>query len=383
MRRSRKIAVLAAAAALALAGCVSQGPIGSEAAFTAHGKSDFEKLGLSQTTIAPWEDGMRTSGARGTYEWWYFDFTLDDGSTMVVTFNTKDVTRPQTPLAPILTFKLDRPDGTTAASTVSFNAADFAAARDRCDVRLGANTVRGDLRDYTLHLDLKDVQADLHLHGTVAPWRPGTGYMLFPGAAAHYFAWLPSVPRGTVEGSLTVGGVTRHLSGVGYHDHNWGDTSLLDLIHDWYWGRAQIGDYTVIASYIVTSDRYGRKPIPVFMLARDGKIIADDASRVRFAAREAHVDPYTGKPVADLLVYDYDDGASHYRITFRREKDLARDRFIDHLQGMTALAARIAGFDGAYLRFTGPATLERMDGASTSETLTESAAVWELMYFGH
>jgi hypothetical protein len=376
------IAFIAFVAALGLAACASQGPASGQSAFTAKGENDFQRLGISPNAIAPWEDGMRTSGARGTYEWWYFDFTLDDGSTMVITFNTKDVTRPQTPLAPILTFKLDRPDGTTVAKTIGFTPADFAASRDGCDVRIGANTARGDLHDYTLHVDLPEVQADLHLAGTVAPWRPGTGYMLFPGPKAHYFAWLPSVPRGTVQGTLTVNGVTRSLRGVGYHDHNWGDTSLLDLIHDWYWGRAQIGDYTVIASYITTSDRYGRKPIPVFMLAREGKIIADDAARVRFTASDVHRDPFTGKPVADVVAYDYEDGAAHYRITFHREKNLARDRFIDHLKGVAALAARIAGFDGAYLRFTGPATLERIEGPSTAEKITENAAVWELMYFG-
>jgi hypothetical protein len=326
---------------------------------------------------------MRTSGDKGTYEWWYFDFSLDDGSTLVITFDTKDPTRPDTPLQPFVTLKLDRPDGTTASKTLAGTPGDFSAARDRCEVRIGANTASGDLHDYAVHVRIDEVTADLRLHGTVPPWRPGTGYMLFQQKEEHFFAWLPSVPQGTLEGTLSIGGQSRAVHGVGYHDHNWGDVSMLDLIHDWYWGRAQIGDYSVIASFITANDRYDRSAVPVFMLARDGKIIAEDASKVAFSVSGIHTDAFTGKPVADVVVYDFKDGSDRYRVTFRREADLVRDRFVDHLPGFQAFLARLAGFDGAYLRFTGSAAVERFQGENLVETANQKSAIWELMYFGH
>jgi hypothetical protein len=43
--------------------------------------TDCERLGLSTTSIAPWEDGARTDNSAGTYEWWYFDAHLDDGAS--------------------------------------------------------------------------------------------------------------------------------------------------------------------------------------------------------------------------------------------------------------------------------------------------------------
>jgi hypothetical protein len=43
-------------------------------------------------TPEKWEDGIRTSGEKGTYEWWYFDAHLDDGSTVVIVFFTKFMT---------------------------------------------------------------------------------------------------------------------------------------------------------------------------------------------------------------------------------------------------------------------------------------------------
>ena len=387
MKRRILVLLAAGAVALGITGCVaspsarasataSSGPTATAAAQP----DDYQRLGLSPSAIAPWEDGMRTTGAPGSYEWWYFDFTLTDGSTMVIAFYTKSITRPETPLAPYLTFELDNPDGTAIRRTLQADPADFSASKDRCEVHVGESSVSGDLHDYTVHVAIKDVAVDARLHGTVPPWRPGTGYMDF---GSHYFAWLPSVPQGTIDGTLTIAGSSRALTGIGYHDHNWGDASMLGLIHDWYWGRAQVGPYTVIASYITASDAYGRATVPIFMLARDGQIIADDASKVRFTADQVHTDSVTGKPVADLLVYDYDTGASRYRVSFQRETDLLRTRLADLLPGFQRFLARLAGFDGAYLRFTGPATIERYDGDSVAESVNQRAAVWELMYFGH
>jgi hypothetical protein len=48
---------------------------------------DYARIGIAPRNIKPWEDGMRTGGARGTFEWWYFDAHLDDGAKLVVVFS--------------------------------------------------------------------------------------------------------------------------------------------------------------------------------------------------------------------------------------------------------------------------------------------------------
>jgi hypothetical protein len=49
--------------------------------------NDYDKYNLNESnTPEKWEDGIRTSGEKGTYEWWYFDAHLDDGSTVVIVF---------------------------------------------------------------------------------------------------------------------------------------------------------------------------------------------------------------------------------------------------------------------------------------------------------
>lgn len=374
--------VLALVAAVGLAGCASTGPA-KPAARTAGGAEEFAFLGMSAAAVEEWEDGARTAGGRGTYEWWYFDYSLADGSTLVIVFMTKDLTRAQGPLAPVVTFTLDRPDGSTVTRAVMAEPSGFAAAKDRCDVRIGACTARGDLRQYDVHFEDGEVSADLRLRATVPSWRPGTGHAFFGPGDRRFFAWLPSVPQGTAEGTVTVAGDTARVSGVGYHDHNWGNAPITDLVHHWYWGRARVGPYTVIASYITAVDRYDGISLPVFMLARGSTVVADDATKVSFSAAQGYRDQYTGKPVWGRVVYEYDDGGSQWRITFQRKKDLARVRFVDLLTGSQRFLARLSGFDGAYIRFAGTATVERLEAGCVVESAAQDTAVWELMYFGH
>lgn len=369
------------AAAMVLAGCATTGTAVDATATLTSSATHYEALGLNPTMVEPWEDGSRTDGSPGTYEWWYFDFNLDDGSTLVIDFLDKNPTSPQTGLEPSVTFSLDAPGKSSVSRTVSAGASEFSSSRERCDVRIGPCTTRGDLHEYALHFEADGVRADLSLRGTVPPWRPGTGVSLF--GPSKYFAWLPSVPQGRVEGTLEIDGRVVSVTGVGYHDHNWGNASLLDLVHHWYWGRAQVGPYTVIASWITATPAYGGVDLPVFLLARDGAIVAEDGTRVRFTARDTKTDSYTGKPVAGTLVYEYDGGDTVYRITFQRAKDLVSTKFVDTLPVLKGFLARLAGFDGAYLRFGGTITLERFEHGALAETVSQDSGVWELMYFGH
>ena len=65
-----------------------------ELADMADSPADYQRLGLSPTSIAPWEDGARTDDSAGTYEWWYFDAHLADGAKLVVAFMNKDLADP-------------------------------------------------------------------------------------------------------------------------------------------------------------------------------------------------------------------------------------------------------------------------------------------------
>jgi pyruvate dehydrogenase complex dehydrogenase (E1) component len=63
-------------------------------------------------------------------------------------------------------------------------------------------------------------------------------------------------------------------------------------------------------------------------------------------------------------------------------KDTLHYKFIEELNGIKALLARLIRVDGAYLRFTGDLKFEHYQADQLVETHRDEA-LWELMYFGH
>jgi hypothetical protein len=342
---------------------------------------DYARIGVEPGAIKLWEDGMRTDGSPGTYEWWYFDAHLDDGAKLVVVFLTKEMTDLNKPLRPSIRIDLTLPDGTSVRKLAGFAAETFSASTETCEVRIGDNTFAGDLHTYTIRARVEEIDIDVTLTGQVPAWRPETGYFLFGEDGEHYFAWLPSVPQGKVEATYSLGGRSSTSTGVGYHDHNWGNTLMPKLMHHWYWARGAAGPYSVIASYITAERAYGYSALPVFMLARDGRLIADDRTKVAFEELGRYTDTETGKPVGNVTRYTYTDGDERYVVTFTRHSDLALTKMVDDLKGIKRAAAKLSGFDGAYLRFAGELRVERYQGEELVENHTDDA-LWELMYFG-
>ena len=352
-------------------------------AVTASSDADYERFGLARRDIKAWEDGARTDNRPGTYEWWYFDAHLADGAKLVVVFMNKDLATPQRPLEPTIRLNLDLADGRTFEKLVTFDASVWSSAQDHADVRIGDNRFTGDLHTYRITATVGDIAVDVTLEGEVPAWRPETGYMLFGEDRTREFSWLPSVPQGKVSATYSIGDERHQSTGTGYHDHNWGNVGLMEIVHDWYWARGQAGPYSVIASYITASEQYDYAAIPVFMLARDGVLIGDDPSLLTFETLGLFTDSVTSKPVANVTRYTYGTDDERYVVTFTRHRDLARNRMIEGLHGVKRAAAELLRFDGAYLRFSGEVRVEHYRGAEVVDQAVTEDAIWELMYFGH
>jgi hypothetical protein len=94
------------------------------------------------------------------------------------------------------------------------------------------------------------------------------------------------------------------------------------------------------------------------------------------------MDPDSGKPVANVVVYEYEDGPERYRVTYRRSETIVDDKLIERVSGFTHLLAKLARFDGTYLRFTGNVQLERFVNGELVEDVSDPG-ILEMMYFGH
>ncbi len=344
----------------------------------------YASMGLTRNVIEVWEDGMRTDGSKGTYEWWYYDSHFPDGTIMVIIFYSKSPIAVDGPIVPQATIELTLPDGTKYSDQIQAKMEESSYAKDKCDVKIGDSRFCGDLKHYDITFSGKKVQAKVALDGTIPAWRSQSGSIFFGNQEEYYFAWLPAIPEGRVVADVTCEGKELHLEGSGYHDHNWGNVSMLKLMHHWYWGRAKIGDYKVISSWITGEKKYGYKDFDVFMLAKGDKILGDNSNHtLKFLPTEEYMDDYTGKPVYGKVIYEYETPkGEYYRITYDRKGDISRQNFIDLLPGIVKIGARLIGFEGSYLRFEGSATVERLENGAVVESVTEPSAVWELMYFG-
>ena len=120
------------------------------------------------------------------------------------------------------------------------------------------------------------------------------------------------------------------------------------------------------------------------MLAKDGKILTDDAFKyLTYDEKDFVKDSYTKRYVAQTLVYDYNDREKdvHYRITYKKgNEDVERQVMTDIVGRPAAMLFYLLGFRGSYHRMGGTAILEKFDGNDIVERI-EAPAMWEQMCF--
>ena len=99
-------------------------------AWLASTAGEYEKLGLKKGVPEHWEDGLRTDGSKGSYEWWYFGSKLEDGSSLVIVFYPGPMFSFEEGFKPHATFTLTKADGERYST---------AAIEDRKSTRLNSS----------------------------------------------------------------------------------------------------------------------------------------------------------------------------------------------------------------------------------------------------
>jgi hypothetical protein len=256
----------------------------------------LEREGLKAGLVEKWEDGFRTKDRPDTFEWWYFDAEFDDGSTTVAVFNTKSMIHTRGPLKPSVLLIMKMPDGKQVRLNPEFKLEEFQASTDGCEVSIGPNQVKGDLDRYELHVEADSYAADLTYTRKAQSWRPGAGVSYSGSGKKKYFGWVVPIPYGTVEGTVVFDGEKRKVRGTCYHDHNWGNLSPGLSIDHWYWGRAHVGDFTIIFVEMVSAHilGIGSLNLHTLMLGRGEEILTDDGLPLRLEVSDFQDGPVGG-----------------------------------------------------------------------------------------
>jgi hypothetical protein len=356
------VGAAALATAVGFASCAAAATSDADKLHLAAAPSDFTTLGLGQT-IAVREDGRRTQASADTFEWWYFDGLLDDGTVVVVWFGDNWFYGSHKRAVSV---ELTTPGKPTRRIMRTFDAPG-SFATDSADIKIGPHEFKGDLETYAIHVDPAEtggVGCDLTLRRRVASYRPATGYI---EAGKQYFAWLVAVPEGAVTGTLTADGVTRQVTGSGYHDHNWGNVSPAKLFDNWWWGRGRSGEHTIIASVIHGKPAVGGTTVPLFFVG-DARHVEVDAfgSDVTTAEGEParHPDPKHERPIASGVSFATANGSrAEFRIS---DHVLTSANLLDRAPIALRAAATAIGMKPWYTRFESPISLS-LPGESTTE----------------
>ena len=116
------------------------------------------------------------------------------------------------------------------------------------------------------------------------------------------------------------------------------------------------------------------------MLARDGKVIADDGSKMAFTTHGAQIDEKTGKPMPDAVSFDYQDGDTRYELTLTRKKTLAAYTWIDFAKGWQKELLKLVRYPGGYMRFLAATSLDCYRGGERAEHY-EATEVFEQIFY--
>ncbi len=336
-------------------------------------QDDLAALGITNE-VKLFEDGFRTNKDRGYFEWWYFDAHLDDQTTVVVVFMTKSLTNHNGPLKPGMMITVNRPDGSKVFKGASYAKELFSASEKQCDVKIGTNSIKGDLKEYEMHAVIDDVEVDLTFTGTVTPWRPGEGKIYF-GDKNHFFGWVAPIPHGKVKGTLVYDGKTHQVQGTGYHDHNWGNLSLSSVQDHWYWGRTTIDDFTVLYVEQTTTKKYGSKKLPVFLLAKGDKILIEDGEPLTLDLSDFTKHP-SGHKYPNKLIFKWEKGKDQVVITLKNPKVIEATSLLSTLPKWQQKLANIF-INPYYFRFN--AELELKINYGDLQTVKTGSTLYELM----
>jgi len=276
------------------------------------------------------------------FEWWYFDASFDNGYSMVTSWQMANM-KLEGVLIPfrVIQFAIYDPRGKKTAVSPMFTVDNYSASKTSCDVTMGSNHLKGNYPQYNIDFLEGDLGCKLSLENLTQGFRnPPDGVSYFSRQPDRYIGWVITQPKAKVTGKLILNGNEIPVTGVGYHDHNWGNCPLPDLYNFWYWGRILSTDYTFVYSVGETSDVVGSRPTSA-IVAFKGHDLVDLSDKIYADASDLTLDKLTGINYPKTLVLRMESPAVKGTVT-HKVKDLVES-------ALTPLA--VPGGGRGYLRF--------------------------------
>ena len=225
------------------------------------------------------DDAFHGSKGLHSYEWWYFDASLDNGFSVQISIRVLNVLNRALFMTGINVYK----DGDIVSNSHQRYLKDqiFASTTEPLIRINGKEIMRGYIDEntgdwiYLLNLETKDISVDFTFVGKTKGWKgltPGIGW------------WAVVLPRAEVTGILTMNGIEMDASGTGYHDHNWEVTASTGVNFGWYWGKIGSSTYTITWADIKIT-RISERPV-IVINKKDGEYISIPSNSIKLVPND-------------------------------------------------------------------------------------------------
>jgi hypothetical protein len=209
-------------------------------------------------------------------QWWYFDAIFEDGHRLLTYFlpGFRGTIENQVLDQPFLNVVLRRPDGEIIREPRSFPPSEFLAKKgdfgasfgEDCSVTFEKGASQKGLGCYNLKAKAGRLGYALTLLPDIPPWSPfgrrarvpRWGMMLARRSIStrDYFHYAPFVPRGRMEGRITLDDESFQVGGKGYHEHGRLNFPLYELTEAWYWLHIEHSPWTILTGTAVHPPGY-------------------------------------------------------------------------------------------------------------------------------
>jgi len=247
------------------------------------------------------------------FEWWYFDGHLDNGQVFVGVFQVPSFVSGDIEAM----FTLYTEDWVRKDYFIKLNPEEIRVSYDDVHIETPAGFVRR-LDDNTYHVKwaIDDMEAEFTLTTLAQGWMPGKtrGQVNLP---ENEFFWAVHQGQNRIDGTLTRNGVTQHVTGIGYADHNWGKKPLNEITRKWTWGRIIAGDYTIIYAAVDYHDP-ALVLNPLYIAKGDRLIVGSGSPTIRQWDYETH--PGLGRHFPRQVEIEYDGDGIQAKLHVRKKR---------------------------------------------------------------
>src|SRR5262245_46192995 len=213
-------------------------------------------------------------------QWWYVDAVMNDGRVVLVAFVPKKWWRDVADASlddAFLFVAMAGGDGTSRSISRTLDASRLRSAEDGLGLEIpGVLTIAraaGDPATYRWSFDVDEVQGALEVRSLARPFSPfprgtlpglGRAALLGGRLGTAAFSYVAQVPRGTIGGTLTMGGERIAVDGHAYHEQGRFDDPPERLSKGWFWCHFLHPEWNVFGSPGVFLYVQRRQDPPIF-----------------------------------------------------------------------------------------------------------------------